>query len=322
MNKTIEFETGLEEWNLGSGKDGSSPQETTWRWKLENKEVASGNFTVDSKLCTLWGLCWASLSFPFWRSAGSISTSGGTSSVSGGGGGGSCAPPARPARSPLARALPVCVCVCVRSAQRERHLLVPARPPRRPPRRAPTAVPAGAAQRASKAPRSPSSRGTPAACKSAWLRVTCQCPRQRLRKKRASFLLPPPYCIFLNLIFIPTFYSRSVSTFSVAFLSYSFFFLSFFCFCFFFLLFFSSHFFDYCLYLGKLTSMVLSLFLNQVFLACNGSLDKALCLGVRRSGARCERLPSPAKCATGFMKKALWIMVPIFSLCKDKKACF
>ncbi|CAO2579975.1 hypothetical protein LEMLEM_LOCUS1223 [Lemmus lemmus] len=58
----------------------------------------------------------------------SISTNGGTSSSSSSGGSSSCAPPARPARSPLARALPVCVCVCVRSAQRERHLLVPARP--------------------------------------------------------------------------------------------------------------------------------------------------------------------------------------------------
>lgn len=68
--------------------------------------------------------------------------------------------------------------------------------------------------------------------------------------------------------------------------------------------------------------MVLSLFLNQVFLACDGSLDKVLCLGVRGSGARCKRLSSPAKCATGFMEKALLIVVPIFSLCNDKKACF
>lgn len=121
----------------------------------------------------------------------------------------------------------------------------------------------------------------------------------------------------LNLIFIPTFYSLSVSTFSVAFLSYSFFLVP--------LFFSSSSFFFPLLWLlfifGKAGGAWFWAFSwIQVFLACDGSVDKALCLGVRGDCARWERLPSPARYATGLKEKAMWSMVPIFFfLCKNKK---
>lgn len=93
-------------------------------------------------------------------------------------------------------------------------------------------------------------RSFPAACKSAWLRVTCQCLRQRLREKNAlhSFF-------HRHTVFYPKshFYSNILLPLGEYLLSgilvlFFFFGPPFF----FFFFFFFSHFFDYCLYLGKL----------------------------------------------------------------------
>lgn len=118
--------------------------------------------------------------------------------------------------------------------------------------------------------------------------------------QRKTRFIPSPTAILYfmpNLIFIPTFYSRSVSTFSVAFLSYSFFFFVLFL-CFFFFFFF--HFFDYCLYLGTLEEMVSSLFLSPSFSSRRWFRGR----GRSRSGRPCCGA-TPARCATGFMEKAV-----------------
>lgn len=192
----------------------------------------------------------------------------------------------------------------MRSAQRERHLLVPARPGGRlagSHRRARPSGPEGfEGSEVAQQPRSP--RRLQVRLAPSHVSV----PEAETEKKTrfipsSTAILYFPKSHFYSNILLPL----GEYLLSGILVLFFFIFVLFFVFVFVFLLFFSSHFFDYCLYLGKPTSMVLSLFLNQVFLACDGSLDKALCLGVRGRGARCERLPSPAKCATGFMEKAL-----------------
>lgn len=168
------------------------------------------------------------------------------------------------------------------------------------------------------------------ACESARLRVTCQCPRQRQRNTRFSPSSTAILYFILNLIFIPTFYSRSVSTFSVAFLSSSsflFLFLSplcfcFFVFCFFLLFFFSTSLIIVCIW-ESWRSMVLSLFLNPSFSSMRRFCRRGAASGSPRRPCPRGATPKSSKMCNWFEGKRDVKYGAYFSpLCKNKKSCF
>lgn len=107
----------------------------------------------------------------------------------------------------------------------------------------------------------------PPACESAWLRITWQLPEAETKEGGKKRFIPSSTAILyfiVTRVFIPSFYSRSVSTFPLKFLSF------FFCPVFFFLFLFLLLFY---FYLFVFMDLILFLMTSFFFLACDGLLN-------------------------------------------------